>query len=124
MHVAVEVASPAGPHARLAREVEDHGRTMQDPFQVPVDEVSLLEGEVLMGARPGKVLLLARAFVVVAEAVDPDYFMARRQQPLAEVRADETGGPGDHYPRWGAEHSDKSGARDRRFATATYLLCP
>ena len=33
-------------------------------------------------------------------------------------------GSGDDDPRWRAEHSDKSVARDRGFATATYLLYP
>src|SRR5437868_10420164 len=120
----VELLSPARPDARLARQVKHDGRAVDDPREVRGDEVRFLEGEVPVLAGGLQVSLLALALVVVTEAVDADDVVARGQQALAQVRADETGCAGDDYARWRLEHSDKSAARDGQFATATYLLYP
>src|SRR5204863_9650526 len=97
MHVAVEVAAPAWPHAGLSRQVEDDSRAVEDAPQVGVDQVCLFEDEVAMRAHATQVLLLAQAGVVVAEGVDARYLMAVSQSSLARVRAAEPGGAGYSY---------------------------
>src|SRR5947207_14771221 len=89
MHVAVEVAAPAWPHAGLSRQVEDDSRAVEEAPQVGVDQVCLFEDEVAMRAHATQVLLLAQACVVVADGVDARDLMAGSQGWLAHGRGEE-----------------------------------
>src|SRR5712692_2333824 len=96
--------SPAGPDRGLAGEVEDDPRAVEQPPQVAVDEVCLVQREVVVRARALQVSLLQTAVVVIAERVDRDDLVTVREQPLAQVRSDEAGGSGDCNPRGLVEH--------------------
>ena len=102
--VAVEVMAPARPDRGLAGEVEDDPRAVQQLVQVDVDEVGLVQREVAVHARDLEVSLLATAVVVVAERIDRDHLVPVREQALAQVRPDETGGAGDRNPCGTVEH--------------------
>ena len=104
LHVAVEVAAPAGANPGLARQMKDDLRAPKRFREVGRDEVELLEREAAVAAQRLQVLLLAAALVVVAERVDADHLVSISQEPLAEMRADEPGRAGHHDTRRSFEH--------------------
>ena len=85
-HVLLEHVAEA-PHARLSGQVED---------AVGAGEIEVFLCEVeARHVEPGRVLLLQRRVVVVGEAIDCEHLVARREQLLGQLRADEAGCPGD-----------------------------
>src|SRR5665213_22111 len=93
--VLVEVGAPARADGIQAGKVKDHGGAIDQRPEVSVHQVGLFELEGIVASRGIEVSLLSRAVVEVAEAIDTDYVMSRREQPLAQMRSDKSSCSGD-----------------------------
>ncbi len=92
------------PHAGLRREVHDAadlGTCEQRFHRRPIGEVHAREAESLARREARKARLLERRVVVRVQVVEADHLVAAREQPLADVVADEP-------RRAGHEHAHQS----------------
>src|SRR5206468_5991061 len=97
LDVAVEMIAPAGAHPVQPGKVEDGLSAAQRLAHVGVVQLELFEHEVAVLECDLEVPLLKRTLVEVAERIDPHDLVPVREQPLAEVGANETGGAGYHH---------------------------
>jgi len=87
--------------------MKHHRRPVENPPQVGVDEVRHLQSESLVCPSTAKVFVLAFPCVVVAERIDAHYLVTVGEQPLTQVRPDESRRAGHDDPSRFAEHGGK-----------------
>jgi hypothetical protein len=105
-HIAVDVGMrilQRVAHTGLGRQIDDPLRPLggeQGGDAVAVGDVEPGKPEARIGRQARQARFLQRHVVVVVEVVDPDHFVAARQQTLADMHADKSGGAGNQNFHW------------------------